>query len=766
MNPLRYDFYQFALNVSYCPNITSEYLSHMWISVYQSDWQNTFSKPMPWIGIYITLASLFCILAMVADLFHGLRNRRLWFPCKYFTLNAASLTVIAVAIKLPMDLTNLMPGYVDQGAKIGGLGFMCIMMANALPSLGTMDNKELVTNMIALGVLEITLVVNVCIQINTGVISYYLDEAEYLQDFSRPGTLSLDSFPIDQTYTATLYVVCLLMLLIIYACSSLAILKSKQILDLKYQVAHQTALKDQELQQRGRLSVHNLKQHVSNYWLMAQTGSPQFMTACSVTTSASGVICAFLTILHFNIIPLNIKFLGDYKSDYNWSTLMIFVIQFVGVILGTVAPFSRCFAALSFKVSIKRLQKHVKVSKVEKYWTEKLSDWKQSTIPFPSSGRKCKIVIQNFKFLILSFCIGFQKTVVVACKLTTAIPIFLVICVLYCFRCWKWSKAMLSTTCIDLAQNSSEQLGKDKDPSRYVLQLEEDIEFAERTLKGISESMNRLIQKAEKQQPRNLMKLLEESKGFEGVAKFDSHHVPPLLSEEYLNCWSLPLVTMTTIAMSLPNIQKNRMDCLRSGVGEGLAYVTLVEESFNGDEVVIRKVANTLWLEVDFYHKWLGNKLPKYPPQVNTSGHILQWLRDTAKNVVTEAESIDIGDRSYNFKCRSISANSMYRITETILLSYHANIDRFSQEELFAELSSMIADILAACLTNLPQVIAMKCHTSVREKREASVQAAAQLLGETTQIINNLHDRELPSLNQDELASIDKWVSFLRQPFL
>ncbi|KAK1433081.1 hypothetical protein QVD17_09987 [Tagetes erecta] len=63
-----------------------------------------FSEPMLLIGIYIAFASLLCTLAMVADLVHAIRARKLWFPCKYFTLNAASLFVIAVAIKLPMDL--------------------------------------------------------------------------------------------------------------------------------------------------------------------------------------------------------------------------------------------------------------------------------------------------------------------------------------------------------------------------------------------------------------------------------------------------------------------------------------------------------------------------------------------------------------------------------------------------------------------------------------------------------------------------------------
>lgn len=120
--------------------------------------------------------------------------------------------------------------------------------------------------------------------------------------------------------------------------------------------------------------------------------------------------------------------------------------------------------------------------------------------------------------------------------------------------------------------------------------------------------------------------------------------------------------------------------------------------------------------------------------------------------MVTKVESTDVGGQNDNSKWRSISANSMYRVTETILLSYHTNIDELSQEELFVQLSSMIADILVACLTNLPKVIAMKCHTRVIEKREASVQAAAQLLGETTQIINSLQDRELPRLDPDELG--------------
>ncbi|CAH1452456.1 unnamed protein product [Lactuca virosa] len=661
-----------------CNDTGTTYIDRWRMLLLNSLEQSQYSKPMPWIGMYIALASLICTLAMVADLLHGLRNRKLWFPCKYFTLNAASLTVIAVAMKLPMDLSNLMPGDVDVVAKFGSVSFMCTMMANLLPSLATMDSKELISNIIALGVLVITLVVNVWIQIFTGMLINSI--------YYPPNIVYREIRFLDRVIYVAIYGVPLLMLLIIYVCSSLAILKSKQILESKYQVAHETALKDHELQQPGRLlNVEKLKQSVRNYWIMASTGSPQFMSACSATTSASGVICAtstalliFLSILDFRYRRYNLLNLSQsvqsYMSDYKWSMSVIFIIQFIGVILGTIAPVARCFSALRLKLSVKWIWKQVNVCKVESYWTQKLYDWKHNSVPFPSSSRNCKIVIQHLKSLTLSIFIGFQKIVVVACKMLAVIPIFFVICVMYFLRSWKWLKAMFRASRVDLVQNPEEQLGKDKDLRRYVLQLEDDIEFADRTLKGISKSVNHLILKAEKQQINNLIKLLAESSGFEGVENFDSHHIPPLLSEEYLNCWSLPLVTLTTIAMSLPNIKKNLLDCLLiRGVSEGLVYVTLVEETLNAtdDQVTIQKAAKALWVEVEVYHKSLGHKLQNPDPQLHTAGQILQWLRDIANNMLIKMEGMSNRVPNDMSKFRVISANSMYRITETIMLSYH-----------------------------------------------------------------------------------------------
>lgn len=54
----------------------------------------------------------------------------------------------------------------------------------------------------------------------------------------------------------------------------------------------------------------------------------------------------------------------------------------------------------------------------------------------------------------------------------------------------------------------------------------------------------------------NIDKTMENSSiGFRGVAKFDSDQVPFLVCEEPANCWALPVVTLTSIALALPDIK-------------------------------------------------------------------------------------------------------------------------------------------------------------------------------------------------------------------
>ncbi|KAM0020694.1 hypothetical protein Hdeb2414_s0025g00669901 [Helianthus debilis subsp. tardiflorus] len=284
-----------------------------------------------------------------------------------------TLAGITVAMKLPVDLSDSMPGVVDQVAKVGSIAFMCTIMANFFPSLATMNSKELLTNVIALGVLVITLVVNICIQISTGVVGnipnnkFDIELLKDVYDFEYEATelWSLNNQDQQLTAIAILDVALLLLLLIILVSSSLAILKTKQIIKLKYQEVHEKELID-NLHSTGKLlTVEKLHQQVSKYWIMAGSSSPQFISACSVTTTASGVICVLTFLWHLITMLWTIALCivpetnptKSYDSAYNGSTLGIFIVQSIGIILGTVAPFARCFASISFKLSIKSMFK-------------------------------------------------------------------------------------------------------------------------------------------------------------------------------------------------------------------------------------------------------------------------------------------------------------------------------------------------------------------------------------------------------------------------
>ncbi|KAJ0816164.1 hypothetical protein HanPI659440_Chr00c19g0734331 [Helianthus annuus] len=733
-------------------------------SIYRSDLQNNYSAPMLWIGMYIALASLVCILAMVADLLHGLRSRRLWFPCRYFKLNAAFLAVISVAMKLPVDLSGSMPGDVDQVAKLGSMAFMCTIMANLLPCLATMGSNELLSNVTGLCIFVITMVVNVCIQISTGVVSYK-EDSKVIQKVSPNYDIKISKH--RNTVLASIYVALSLVLLMVHVCSSLAILKSKKIIESKYQQRHERASKKIQPSPGELLMVEKLQEYVRNHWIMAGSGSPQFITACFRTTSASGVICVLVTILHTLTMSWTIEaiFTKDCDSDYGWSMIAILIVQFIGVVIGTIAPFSRCFATLSFKVSFKIISNHFKVFEVESYWTSKLHSWKRASIKLPIRSHNLKVVVEALKRLILIFCIEIQEGVVVVCKIIALIPFVFLICLLYSFRFLKWlPKAVI----ISLGENTTE---RNKDLRPYVLCLEDEMELGERTLEGLSKSVNEMIQKGEKRQPKNLnlRELIQgiSNSGFQGLAKFDHidpNRVPSLGSTvQYHDSWSLPVVTLTTIAVSL---RQNEGESLFKSVREGLVYVKIVEECLNvtNDHVSIRKEAETLWKEVDVEHIWLGHKFQDLPPHVKTARQIVEWFRDTTKTI--DHEDGSNGEKNDDSTHRSICANSMYHITKTMLTD-NENIENVSHKQLFKDISSTIADIIAACLTNLPQVITMKCHTGEIEKREAGVKDAALLLGETKEIINTLYkdgDNNIPCMNPSDLPFISNWRAHLRNP--
>ncbi|KAK9160007.1 hypothetical protein Syun_006348 [Stephania yunnanensis] len=137
---------------------------------------SNYSSPMPLIGLYITAATLVCLLFVLVDIFSGFHNRKRWLPCRLFPLNSITLTLLSIAVKLPVDLTTSMPGVQDQLSKLSGNALMCNSMGFFMPSLGMYSYSECFTNVVALSILVITAVVNICIQMHTGVIILFRAE--------------------------------------------------------------------------------------------------------------------------------------------------------------------------------------------------------------------------------------------------------------------------------------------------------------------------------------------------------------------------------------------------------------------------------------------------------------------------------------------------------------------------------------------------------------------------------------------------------------
>ncbi|XP_071739212.1 uncharacterized protein [Rutidosis leptorrhynchoides] len=285
--------------------------------------------------------------------------------------------------------------------------------------------------------------------------------------------------------------------------------------------------------------------HVRRYWVMAESGSPQFVMCSNSLSSTSGIISLISLVVYF--IP---------------------ILQSIGVVVGSIAPIFRSFTILNFKLFTKWNINRFMVFKVEKHWIQTTCDWKESNITFLSRGTWSRTLVRNFQKLFLGLCIGIQKVIVVSSKIMELIPTVIVILVMYCWYSWKSLVAKLIMPHMIVVGNDD----VNQDLSDHVLQLEDEMELGDRKLKRISNTVNNLIQKAEKEQNEDLLVFLGTSTGFKGVKNFDSDQVEDVTSVKLVSSWSLPVVTLTCIAISHPNVPKNEVDSLFKSVCKGLLY--------------------------------------------------------------------------------------------------------------------------------------------------------------------------------------------------
>ncbi|KAF5444726.1 hypothetical protein F2P56_033834 [Juglans regia] len=709
-----------------------------------------YSQPMPWMGLYAAVASLAFLISMTADVIQGIRYRKFWFPCKFSSLNATSLTLLAVAIKLSVDLNTSMPSRQDQLAKLSNTVFICTVMSNSMPSLGTMQNKEMFTNILALGILVITVIVNICIQLATGVIYVFWKEHAFIL-FN------------------------MLVLLLLLSFSALTVPNTKQYLELKYNKKHLLALKE-GLNQTGKPVVDKLREDLMKYWMMAHTGSPQFVVGRSVTCTASGAFCLLSlatlaqAMLRSQLMPWSFKFCSG-ESDYKWSTTLVLATQTIAVVVGTIGPACRWFMAINFSYPNRGNQTGRKGFKVENYWIQSLVEMKESPLTFIRvRNKQCRKLVHDAKDLFLNLCIGAQIGLVLMSKWIRLISTLFVSWILYCCHCYQGlKKKFIFKSDADIESVSGSQPCIKLDLSRFVLDLEGEDALVEMMKKYNWGPTDYWFRKAEKRGPKYLITLLKNSTdGFKGVVEFDSNQVPSLETEEPPNCWALPVVTLTCIAAALPNINPTLVEELLCSVNEGLTYIRLLENNLDTREELlnIRRVAEGLWVRVELYRKWLDVDLHKLSLQGKTQQETLQKLSDNAKNKLLEfhknhtPQCLKHGPSKWPIKI--LAANSMYRITQTLLLKRQGENAQMGNK-LFETVAVMISDILGACLTNMQRFISVKCLNSAIEEREDSVRHAVDILGKAQKILKLQENVSFPDLDPCQMASIEEWRLFYMQ---
>ncbi|EYU22132.1 hypothetical protein MIMGU_mgv1a020558mg, partial [Erythranthe guttata] len=691
-----------------------------------TDVERQLEAPMHFIGLYVAAASLLCTLVMAADTSHGFWRKRHWFPSRYFALNATSLTLLAVAMKLPMDLTTRMYAVTDRLAKVSSLAFMSTAMANFLPSLGSMRDNDVFMNVVALAILVVTVTINVAIQVYQ-IHSYLNARVAFPEEILAIGSM--------------------LFLLVLFASTALMIPPTKRYLEKKYHDMHKIASKEEQ-DDNGRMCTDKLRVLIKKYWVMAETSSPQFVIVRSVTCTTSGVVSMIVALILLEAelrMSMQVNILDQSISSYAWSTKWILILQTIGVIVGTVAPASRWFNAVKCRSKIEGSKSIKGVFTVEVYWTQKLVEWRQSSLSFQIRHLVSRKLLHHLRGMFLKLCISLQCVIVLASKLLLLISV----CI---------TSPIIS--CISYSESTARP---ELDIRAYVMLLEGEEKLSKETVEYILNEVDSVIQKGKKRKPANLSKFLNKSCNFDGVAGFDSRRIPSLHSEEAVPyCWSLPVVTLTSIALALPNVEKRKSEQLMKSVTEGISYVKLIDTILDKKDGLenVRTAADVVWVGVELYHRWQDKDLHETSLEGKNGAEILRQLGDRAETTVVEFER---DERDYlmreplNWPANVIAANTMYRISRTILLTQSEKTD----DELFEHLSVTIADVLAACLTNLGHVITVTCRRNAIEEREKSVRKAALLLGETEDIIAHLRQRELPLSAPDRGASVQEWRALI-----
>ncbi|KAK9087897.1 hypothetical protein Syun_030291 [Stephania yunnanensis] len=273
------------------------------------------SAPVPIIGLYIAGISLVCLLLMLWDIYVAFRRKHFHIPCRCFKLNSITLTLLAIVAKLPVDLTTNMPSAADQLSKLTGTAMICICIGFMAPSLASSTVSEDKANVASLGIFIVTVVVNICVQMRTGVIFSFVPEH--------------------------ITIMCFMFILLFFLCTHIRYNGQSFISEYNVQCFHR--VEDEEV---------SLIQRVKSWYISACICNPQLFICRIPLIIAVGPICIMCSLILLQaicraMVVVTIEFcIGVFV--YGWSMQIIVIIQIVTIIIGVSTIAFRWLAILHY----------------------------------------------------------------------------------------------------------------------------------------------------------------------------------------------------------------------------------------------------------------------------------------------------------------------------------------------------------------------------------------------------------------------------------
>ncbi|XP_043715512.1 uncharacterized protein LOC122663911 [Telopea speciosissima] len=513
---------------------------------------HTSQYPTP-LSVTTAVASLLCFIAIAIDTLRGFRQKKLWFPCKYFSLNAATIAVLGMATSPPVFLRSPMPSCGDQLEKLTSSILLCVSMGFFMPSLGSMNRTELIFNLVTITFLATTMVVNICFQIGTAgglEFRYFLEHM--------------------------IIIICIVALLAVLW-FSLPEKGIKNVCDIMYLCA---------INEHKPSTFEEMRYSLKETSKVAYVGNPQYILGRSSNCILVSILCGIsVTVLlqeiFFRSIMIRNSSFCNGVSEHGFSTWVIVAVQSIAIVTVAVATTTRWFV-IAWHVGPERFATWRDIFRVEQYhllWWRELEN--QQMLP-PGNAFHLKI-LRGLKRIIFDMLVIAQIDILVIgkfmCYLSMSFTFML--------------KKLLD--CLGYKLEDGHQMNNEN--TRWVHSISSflgESDLNSWMLSNWERDMTRWERRCGRNTPTHLIELL--------------YKWPPHSIHHFHNLSSPHLVLVMRIALLLSsNEEQNRF--LLDAFNQGLQLVLFVEEN-SGDQSTIFNglISPTLWRNRNNPDNWLNKK--------------------------------------------------------------------------------------------------------------------------------------------------------------